>query len=79
MRNKILGGLFAVALVVLGLATPAFAVDPTPSEAVTSVLTPGVSAMIPALVAIATGTIGLAVLWFAVKKAHRAVRSGGRV
>jgi hypothetical protein len=72
-------GLGITVAVVLGMASAAFAVDPTPSEVATDVATAGVSADLPVIAAVATAVVVLAAAMFGARWAVGAIRRGGRI
>jgi len=76
--KKIAAFVLTTMTVVLALAAPAFAVEGDPADVAGDILTSGVTQLTPVIIALGTGIVTLVCLWFGVKTALRAVRSGGR-
>jgi hypothetical protein len=77
VRRFVTLAVFSV-LFVLGSAVAAFATPPTPAEEVTTLLGSAVPDLILVVVALYTGLITLAVTMWGIRKAFRAIKSGGR-
>ena len=70
-----------VGTVLTALSFPAIAgaTSPDPTASVTTLAAAAVTGIFPIMIAVATAAIGIAVLWFGVRKVFQTIRSGGQV